>query len=171
MRLELKELQSKTGVTVIFVTHDQIEAMVMSDRVVVMHEGVIQQIGPPTEIYHNPANRFVADFIGVANFFEVERSDGGCVIADDPRHVLPLRAPASITARRFNLMVRPEDIRMDRNQGDLRAMVNQKLFLGDAIIYVVNAEKTQIRVKTGSDEHFAPGDRVYLTLKQAHFFP
>ncbi len=170
MRLELKELQSKTGVTVIFVTHDQVEAMVMSDRVVVMHEGIIQQIGPPTEIYHKPTNRFVADFIGVANFFEVDRSNSGWVIADVSEYVLPLKAPTSITAKRSNLMVRPEDIRMDRNQGDLQAMIQQKLFLGDAIVYVAEMGKTRIRIKTGSEEDFTPGDKVYLSLKQVHFF-
>jgi len=170
MRIELKELQSKTGVTVIFVTHDQIEAMVMSDRVVVMHAGVIQQIGPPSVIYRRPANRFVADFIGVANFFEVERSDSGCTLAGDPRSVIPIRVPDTMTAGRTNLMVRPEDIHIDKVRGDLPARIHQKLFLGDAILYVVDVGKTRLRVKTGAQENFEPEEPVYLTLEQAHFF-
>ncbi|MFC1817413.1 ABC transporter ATP-binding protein, partial [Thermodesulfobacteriota bacterium] len=170
MRIELKELQSKTGVTVIFVTHDQIEAMVMSDRVVVMHEGVIQQIGPPTEIYRQPANRFVADFIGVANFFEVERNDDGCSLAGDPRYTIPIKLPDSPAIGRLYMMVRPENIRIDKVKGDLPATIHQRLFLGDAIVYVLDAGKTRLRVKTGAQENFAPQEPVYLTLEQAHFF-
>ncbi len=75
MRLELRELQRKLGITFIFVTHDQEEAMVMSDTVVVMNEGKIQQLGRPEDIYNTPVNRFVASFIGEANIFRGEYSD------------------------------------------------------------------------------------------------
>ena len=72
MRFEISSIQKELGITVIYVTHDQSEAMTMSDRVVVMSRGVIQQIGTPYEIYRNPANKMVADFIGLVNFVEGE---------------------------------------------------------------------------------------------------
>ena len=72
MRFEILEIQKKTGITVVYVTHDQGEAMAMSDRVVVMSMGVVQQIGAPHEIYTQPANKMVADFIGLVNFMEGE---------------------------------------------------------------------------------------------------
>src|SRR5512145_1230470 len=72
MQLELKELQHQVGITFIFVTHDQEEAITMSDRIAVMNEGVVQQVGAPREIYESPRNRFVADFIGETNFIEGE---------------------------------------------------------------------------------------------------
>jgi len=170
MRIELKDLQSKTGVTVIFVTHDQIEAMVMSDRVVVMKDGVIQQVGRPTEIYRRPANQFVADFIGVANFFEVTRSDRDCVLVEAPQHMIPAEMPEALSSGRSNLMVRPEDILIDEVRGDLPATIRQKLFLGDANLYVLDAAGIRLRVKTGAQEDFHPGQAVYLTLKDVHFF-
>ena len=72
MRFEISSIQKELGITVIYVTHDQSEAMTMSDRVVVMSRGVIQQIGTPYEIYRNPANKMVADFIGLVNFVEAK---------------------------------------------------------------------------------------------------
>ncbi|MGV8429286.1 spermidine/putrescine ABC transporter ATP-binding protein, partial [Pseudomonas aeruginosa] len=72
MREELKAIQAKTGITFIFVTHDQEEALTMSDRIAVLSEGQVQQVGPPEEIYERPGNRFVADFIGETNFIEAE---------------------------------------------------------------------------------------------------
>ena len=77
MRLELKELQAETGITTIFVTHDQVEAMVMSDVIVVMNNGRIEQMGAPGDVYQNPANQFVAGFVGVSNFLEGEVVDAG----------------------------------------------------------------------------------------------
>ena len=72
MQLELKRLQHETGITFIFVTHDQEEALTMSDRVAVMRDGSIHQVGSPVEIYNHPSNRFVADFIGESNFIEAQ---------------------------------------------------------------------------------------------------
>ncbi|KAG0732230.1 hypothetical protein G6F23_014525 [Rhizopus arrhizus] len=77
MQLELKHLQGKLGIAFIFVTHDQEEAMTMADRVVVMHAGRIEQVGAGTDIYRQPATRFVAEFIGDANFMAYTATDGG----------------------------------------------------------------------------------------------
>ena len=84
MRTELQELQEKLETTTVYVTHDQKEAMTMSDRIVILDHGEVQQVGPPEEIYEEPANHFVADFIGspLMNFFDVTL-DGNTLVADD----------------------------------------------------------------------------------------
>src|ERR1043166_8733760 len=92
MQVELKSLQRQVGITAIFVTHDQEEALTLSDRIAVMHQGRIQQVGAPHEIYETPRTRFVAEFIGVCNFLEGKviergmgvvtiRTDGGALVA------------------------------------------------------------------------------------------
>lgn len=115
MQIELKQLQRKLGITFIFVTHDQEEALSMSDRVVVMHEGSIEQIGTPREVYEEPENLNVAKFIGEANIFEgvIMQIDGKQVTVD----ILDV-ARISKTTRIFNVgekvhvLIRPEDVRV-----------------------------------------------------------
>jgi len=170
MRLELKELQRQTGVTIIFVTHDQLEAMVLSDRVVVMREGAIQQIGTPTEIYRQPANRFVADFIGVANFIECQRTEDGLRPLGAPDVVLPVTPPEHLADDRVTLMVRPEEIEMDQKEGQISALVDKRMFLGDATEYIVLLGQQALRVKTEPKVDFASNETVYLTITKCHFF-
>lgn len=170
MRLELKDLQRATTMTIIFVTHDQLEAMVMSDRVVVMNQGAIQQLGTPSEIYRQPANRFVADFVGVANFIEVQRQDGGVVPLNAPGTVLPFSPPSDLPGKQLSLMVRPEEINLDPNSGQVAATIDKKMFLGEAIEYIVVFDGQSLRVKAEPHEDFALGETVYVTLRKCHFF-
>jgi iron(III) transport system ATP-binding protein len=170
MRLELKDLQRQTGVTIIFVTHDQLEAMVLSHRVVVVEAGVIQQIGTPAEIYRQPANRFVVDFIGVANFIEVERRDEGVVPLSAPSTILPLTPPAGLAGKQLSLVVRPEEVAVCRERGQVAAAVDKKMFLGDSIEYIVLFDGQSLRVKTAPSEDFAVGERVYLEFGKCQFF-
>jgi putative spermidine/putrescine transport system ATP-binding protein len=111
MQVELRQLQQKLRITTILVTHDQREAMTISDSIVVMGNGVVQQMGSPTEIYRNPANRFVASFIGQSNLLDVEILDATHVRADG--HVLSLAAGSKVLhpGARASLLIRPEDIR------------------------------------------------------------
>ncbi len=118
MRVELKKLHERLAVTSIYVTHDQVEAMTLGDRVVVMKDGVVQQVGEPLELYNTPANRFVAGFIGspAMNFADVTLADsGGRAVAEAPglRIVLPESLAARARAksgRKATLGIRPEDI-------------------------------------------------------------
>jgi spermidine/putrescine transport system ATP-binding protein len=108
MHYELKEMQRKLGITFIFVTHDQEEAMTMSDRIVVMNKGVIQQIGTPKEIYNEPSNRFVAKFIGESNIFE------GVYVAENEIEFDGIRIPCSgytnfKVGEKCDIVIRPED--------------------------------------------------------------
>lgn len=150
MRLELKSLQAKTGITFVFVTHDQEEALAMSDRIAVMSEGAIQQIGSPHEIYHHPANRFVAQFIGENNLLPAKVVDckgerarievtGQGLVELTAGH--PLQAGQALT-----VAVRPEKLSLAR--GELAAdmlrfhgRVEATMFLGtDTALHLALAD-------------------------------
>ena len=98
MQVELKQIQREVGITFVFVTHDQEEALSMSDRIAVMTEGRVAQCGPPEEVYEQPTEQFVAGFIGISNLLEGTAEDGGMVrIADGTRVPAPL--PGRLRAR------------------------------------------------------------------------
>ena len=144
MRDELKQLQEETGITFIFVTHDQEEALTMSDRVAVMSDGKVQQVGTPTEIYERPKNHFVADFIGETNFFDVtvEGVIGGkatCVTSSGTRVVAEAIAGCKV-GDTVSLSVRPERIRFaaEAVDGDsLTGVIEQPTYLGTDTHYRV----------------------------------
>jgi spermidine/putrescine ABC transporter ATP-binding subunit len=116
LQVELSQIQREIGTTFVFVTHDQGEAMTMADRIAVMNEGRIEQIGTAEQIYRRPVSRFVADFIGESNFAEVELVDGGVVTVRDR---IPLTAPRRAGSGRGTLMVRPEAVRLTpASEGD-----------------------------------------------------
>ena len=171
MRLEIKELQRRTGQTVIFVTHDQLEAMELSDRIVVMEGGVIQQIGEPTEIYENPANLFVAGFIGVGNFIDCRHTSEGLISRENPDLRLPLQPPDELAGGDVTVMIRPESITLTAEPTPLPATVAERLFKGDAVEYVVEAGGRELRVKTAPGVRFAPGEKVHLKIEDGKFFP
>jgi spermidine/putrescine transport system ATP-binding protein len=115
MQLELKQLQRKLGITFIFVTHDQEEALSMSDRVVVMHEGIIEQVGTPRQVYEAPQNLTVANFIGEANIFdcEIQAIDGKqiTVMIQGSQRIIKSSRTFSI-GQKVHVLVRPEDLRV-----------------------------------------------------------
>ncbi|MFN5995900.1 MAG: ABC transporter ATP-binding protein [Paracoccaceae bacterium] len=132
MRVELKQLQEETGITFIFVTHDQEEALTMSDRIAVMSAGHVQQIGTARDIYEAPVNRFVADFIGETNLLQV---DVASVAGGMARVVLPgghqLTCPAaSDTGGLHHLSIRPERVSLVASGGDLDVTVERVVYLG-----------------------------------------
>ena len=149
MRLELKDLQDKTGITFVFVTHDQDEALAMSDRLAVMAAGEIQQVGTPAEIYREPANRFVAEFIGETNLVpaRVDRVEGGvarCVMAEGAFSVEAATDTTTGTAagEQVTLSVRPEQIRLAARgavapAGEIGGRVRDRIFLGTDTVYHV----------------------------------
>ncbi|TSD14852.1 sugar ABC transporter ATP-binding protein [Haloglomus irregulare] len=120
MRTELQRIQEELGVTTVYVTHDQTEAMTMGDRIAVLDEGVLQQVGTPLECYHEPANRFVAGFIGEPsmNFFDVERQ-GTRLVADRFDYPLSEATHAALgDTTELALGIRPEDIELVGEPGD-----------------------------------------------------
>ena len=107
MQFELKELQQRLGVTLVFVTHDQEEALAMSDRIAVMNAGRVEQVGAPTEIYERPRTRFVADFIGEINLFEGEWRDGAFV-----SNGITLAGAGRVRSGGGAIAIRPERVRL-----------------------------------------------------------
>ena len=139
MRTVIKKLQRKLGITTIYVTHDQEEALAISDRIAVMKDGVIMQIGTPTEIYAKPQNPFVAGFIGVSNFLDCTVAEGGMVtIADELTIKVPLRRDYTGPAR---LSARPEQLFF--SDSGMPGTVQFSTFLGDFIEYEVQLNNGQ----------------------------
>ncbi|MBO0755970.1 MAG: ABC transporter ATP-binding protein [Bradyrhizobiaceae bacterium] len=159
MRLELVRLQREVGITSIYVTHDQAEALVMSDRVVVMHNGVIQQIGNPQAIYARPANAFVANFIGVANLMQgvlLDRSGEVCdleIALGEGRAPIRLRATGgkgAVAGQKVMLSVRPEDVSIHFEQSD--GIASGNLFEGEVVDTMYLGSVLACRVKVGCYE-------------------
>ncbi|HYU18496.1 MAG TPA: ABC transporter ATP-binding protein [Chloroflexota bacterium] len=147
LRLEIKRIQRELGITAVYVTHDQGEALVMSDRIAVMDQGVIEQVGPPAEIYEQPRTPFVAEFIGTSNFLRgrlasVENKLARVILRDGTE--LWARQPdAGQRGEDVLLMIRPEHLRAARGEAhgpgtdrnELRAKVTDVVYLGSYIRY------------------------------------
>ena len=168
MRFEILEIQKKTGITVVYVTHDQGEAMAMSDRVVVMSMGVVQQIGAPHEIYTQPANKMVADFIGLVNFMEGE-AKGDRVFLKGSNISFPNTSKVTGEA---TIAVRPENITMSLDGGQIEGQLTHRFYLGDAVDYRVKVGDHDVRVIVkGADLNSIPdGAKVYLDFDRVMVF-
>ena len=168
MRFEISSIQKELGITVIYVTHDQSEAMTMSDRVVVMSRGVIQQIGTPYEIYRNPANKMAADFIGLVNFVEGE-VQGDRVYISGTGVSFPNTSGITGSA---TIAVRPENITMSRTSGTIEGTLVHRFYLGDAVDYRVQCKHHVIRVivKGAELKEFTDGEKVYLDFDKIMVF-
>ncbi len=192
MQLELKELQRKVGITFVYVTHDQGEALALSDRIAVMNEGEILQVGTPSEIYDSPQNRFVADFIGTSNFFDgiIVNSDGllteVMVETEQPFRFVCRRKETFQVDTAVTVVVRPERIIIstEPNQNTpncLRGIIVDNSYLGTTVQYtvktdyptpiIVNRQWQGVDTPSNSNEQktdnsttqrFQQGDRVYL---------
>jgi multiple sugar transport system ATP-binding protein len=158
MRAELKHLQRELATTTIYVTHDQIEAMTLADRIVILNGGKLQQQGAPAEIYARPANVFVAGFVGSPpmNLIEGDSDSGAFVHSGGRVAGLPLLA-----RRRIVLGQRPEDLRLVA-AGDLEGEVFSSELLGDSALIGVRVGNDIINVKVGPAEGRALGERVGL---------
>jgi multiple sugar transport system ATP-binding protein len=184
MRVELKKLHDRLGTTAIYVTHDQVEAMTLGDRVVVMKDGVVQQVGEPLELYNKPANKFVAGFIGspAMNFMNVTATDGagairvanqGLSIEVPPAYAERLRAYAG---RELTLAVRPEDLWLasgsDGGGLGFDAVVEVVEQLGSETLLDVKAGPCPVVAAVEPTTHAKVRDQVRLTMnpERLHFF-
>jgi spermidine/putrescine transport system ATP-binding protein len=177
MREELKNLQRETGITFIFVTHDQVEALTMSDRIAVMAMGELQQIGTPTQIYEHPRNRFIADFIGESNFIDavitsVDEDYATCAIGDGL--VLKVEPTEGTSADdHVTLALRPEKVFLETadalGEGDILGTVESSIYLGTDTSYQVRLNPSiclNIRGKNSitGESYFQIKDRVVLKI-------
>ncbi|SHK30478.1 ABC transporter ATP-binding protein [Fibrobacter sp. UWEL] len=172
LQVELKEVQKKTDTTFIMVTHDQDEAIAVSDRVLVMYKGAIVQDGTPEDVYEHPVNRFVATFMGECNILESERiadkltkvAFGELVLEKDPQW-----AAGGIAIRMEDIHVCTAGENFDNNVFDARIL--ERIFRGDyweliaELPGVGNAESLKLRVMTDPDEIYNPGDQVKLYME------
>ena len=171
MRAELKSLQRETGITFIFVTHDQEEALSMSDRIAVMSAGEVQQIGTPEDVYEHPANRFVADFIGDTNLLEatveaVEGDTATCRIGDA---AIIAEAPDARVGQTGWLSIRPERIGLSAapSDGAIPARISQTVYLGTDTQALADLGGVTLRARAQNAlnaDRLAEGADVHLTI-------
>jgi multiple sugar transport system ATP-binding protein len=183
MRMELKRIQRELNKTFFYVTNDQVEALAMGDRIAVLHEGVLQQVGPPQEVYERPATLFVASFIGSTrmNFLTCAyHTDQGALVGPDQSWTLPVPERIRLGVARSKdpgalvLGVRPEDVQLlaETGNGDLEGRVYVVEPLGDRNIYDVQLGPALIKIKTSPTFMMESGKRVSLrfNLERAHLF-
>jgi iron(III) transport system ATP-binding protein len=171
MRTEIRELQRALGITTLYVTHDQAEALSMSNRIAVMERGRIMQAGAPREIYQQPATRFVADFVGNANFLEATvlgRNDLGGMWLDTSAGRLQAGCPAGVTSEELvTLSIRPENLRLHRSEPPgvvnvLPGVVEQQMFLGDALDCRVRVGQASLLIRQHPTGGARRGDQVFV---------
>ena len=172
MRLELKKIAISAGVTTLYVTHDQAEALSLGDRICVMNEGEIQQIGTPEEVYANPPNQFVAEFVGDMNFIAGKVSAPGQV--DSPlgirSHELP---PDCRVGSAVTLAIRPQHLNLtqdsDQNSQSPEGTIKTKTYLGDAVLFEVELSGVTLVVRLPGESSFTVGQRAKVVLPADHW--
>ena len=177
MQIELKKLQKKLGLTFVYVTHNQEEALSMSDRIAIINKGIIEQLDTPTNIYMKPKTLFVADFIGEANIIEalVESVDEEKItvkIFDDNDLVIK-------TSEKFNkgekikLIIRPENVNLSKNSNsDIKGIITDITYVGDNTKVVVNAfEKYDIKASITEESKFKENEEVYIKFDTKYIVP
>ena len=186
MQVELKRIQREVGITFIYVTHDQGEALTMSDRIAVMNDGKVAQLGSPRDIYEHPATLFVAGFIGTSNILSGDAKavtgDRAVILSGDDQHVeVPLRAGMSVaTGDHLDLTVRPEKMDIRAAAADcatcrVRGTVTEVVYLGTATNYDVltstGAEVTVfVQNSDNSDDVATRGQEVWLSWEPRHSY-
>ena len=165
MRNVIKQIQHQIGITTVYVTHDQEEALAISDRIAVMNDGVIQQIGTPKHIYQRPANEFVSTFIGLSNLLDAECRDNALIFSDQYR--VPMKTLREGASGRVHVAVRPEEfiIHTDGTPG-IPATVNSSVFLGMTQHYFMSLpDGKEIEVVENSDLTDIIPDGTKVTLE------
>jgi spermidine/putrescine transport system ATP-binding protein len=186
MQVELKRIQREVGITFVYVTHDQGEALTMSDRIAVMNEGSIEHLGTPREIYEHPKTRFVAGFIGTSNLLSgmVSRVESGQAVIEvspEERIVVPVQDPGPAPGTTLELTVRPEKIQLSSTRPADRGCVLR----GEVteVVYLGTSTNFSVTTTTGADivvfqqnsaaagEAVERGDNVWLSWQPEHSYP
>lgn len=169
MQIELKRLQKKLGITFVYVTHDQEEALTMSDRIAVMNAGIIEQLATPSEIYERPSTRFVANFIGETNLFDgtVSAIQDDILTVDTTGGQLSTHGTGFAVGDAIHVSIRPEFVAYSSTPipgFHLEGTVKDFVYLGSTVRTAVDLpDQTEVKVyRVEADEHLHPGDRIYL---------
>jgi iron(III) transport system ATP-binding protein len=184
MRIEIRRVQKSLGITSIYVTHDQAEAMTVSDRIVVMDAGEVRQIGTPFEVYSRPANRFVADFVGRVNFFQGraagESAEGLLVEVGGRSVAVGSRGDGIAVGDPVTVVVRPESLRLARGeapQAFAAGRISRAVYLGDLVQYEIDIQGERPVLAVSYDPidagFFREGDTVTVNFsaRAAHALP
>ncbi len=169
MRTEIRRIQQEVGITAIYVTHDQSEAMALSDKIIIMSKGVVAQMGTPQEIYYRPVNEFVADFIGEANFLKgkMTGTDGGFAVLDIEGSPLKVEAGENMeVGKEYTLVLRPEAATL-ADEGGLPCEVVLSCFMGSYQNYHVKVGNTLVKLEEHNPKNkhiYAVGDHCALVF-------
>lgn len=171
MREEIRRIQQETGVTTIFVTHDQEEAMSISDKIVLMKDGKLQQLDSPQELYDDPHNEFVASFLGnppINKLSGVINDEGDFVL--ETSDVIKLNNPNAKPGQKVVLGIRPEAISLNQNEHDMTATIVQRYTMGKEELAFVKVGNNEIRVYLSNDYNYKVGDTVNIKLRNKGIF-
>jgi spermidine/putrescine transport system ATP-binding protein len=175
LQIELKALQQNVGITFVYVTHDQEEALTMSDRIAVMSNGKIEQVAPPRDIYEEPSTTFVADFLGISNLMEAEafgsKGDGRCRVKVGEFELDAARGHTD-TIGATKITIRPERVKLEDRSSTgpnrMPGMIERSVYLGNAVRLIVrlaNGDTVQALIQSDSDDiEFAQGDPVTVHM-------
>ncbi|PCL91945.1 ABC transporter ATP-binding protein [Paenibacillus lautus] len=177
MRNAIKDIQREVGITTVYVTHDQEEAMAVSDRIAVMKSGVIQHLGTPQEIYQRPANVFVATFIGRTNILEgnITKSAGSYALAfcsgysEEMTNIEVPKSDAKADTLNVQISVRPEEFILTEDQTGMKATIVHSVFLGQNTHYFVDlasGQRVEITQESKTSQILEPGQDIYLKVKK-----
>ena len=166
MRYEIKKLNSETGISMIYVTHDQREAMDIGDRIIVMNKGYIEQSDKPEVIYKNPQNEFVAKFIGDANIVKCEvvsrNNENNIKLTDD---VYIKNVNIKDNDSKITLCIRPEDIVLNNNFGIGKGKIIERIYRGNIIYYVLKLnDKNVLKVQTSTKEYYDLNEEIWFDI-------
>ncbi len=175
MRGAIRDIQKEVGITTVYVTHDQEEALAVSDRIAVMNFGELQQVGTPVELYHRPANLFVATFVGASTIFggRAFREGGQAGVVIDGRLRVPLgNLDADVPdGGQVKVTVRPEEFSLSRGEGPWQGTVKSSVFLGRFVNYEIvlpDGRVTEVSLPTsGVQDHYRSGETVSMTVDAA----
>ena len=181
MRFEIAQIHKEYKVTTIYVTHDQTEAMVISDRIAVLERGRIVQLGKPAEIYSQPVNRFVAGFMGTTSFIhgQVKEIHGGRAVVEAQKGIMITGINNGLeTGQEVDVAVRPENIRFlreaeqrgDSKENTYEVQVARAAYVGELIDYQLDLAGSPIRARGEVQRKFAPGDKITITLDPEQIF-
>ena len=178
MRTEIRKIQERVGITAIYVTHDQSEAMALSDRIIIMEKGVVAQIGTPEEIYYNPKTKFVADFIGEANFLngKVEEIDKSNVIFNINGNKVLLEPKTKVEeGKTYTLVLRPESVTL-QDRGLIPCEIVLSNFMGSYHYYQVKVGNDIIKIQIFNPKNkkiYEEGEKCFLDFEASniHLLP
>ena len=167
MRTEIRRIQQRVGITAVYVTHDQSEAMALSDQIIIMNQGIVAQIGTPEEIYYHPESKFVADFIGEANFLQgvLKEKDGDKGSMEILGNTLAVENVSAIDNGKECIMVmRPESVQI-ADAGQLPCKVRMSCFMGSYQEYHVTVGNQNVKITDFNPKHkriYAEGDEAFI---------